>query len=64
MPGISEIGDDGGQGGGDNGAVQRGQQHPQQDRDEDEIAALHADHGARGFLIDCFGLRRLLLGFG
>lgn len=64
VPGISEIGDDSGQGGGDNGAVQRGQEHTEQDRDEDEVAALQADHGARGFLIDGFGFRRLLLRFG
>ncbi|SIN24723.1 Uncharacterised protein [Mycobacteroides abscessus subsp. abscessus] len=56
MARIAEIGDDGGQGGGDDGAVQRGEQHSQQDRDENQVASLHADHGASRFLVDCPGL--------
>ena len=42
----AQVGDDRGQRGGDDGLIQRRQQHPQHDRQEDEIAPLRADQCA------------------
>jgi len=44
----TQIGDDRGQRGGDDGLVQGRQQHAQHDRQEDEIPALRADQCAAG----------------
>ena len=43
VAGPTEIGDDGGQRGGHDRLVERGQQHAEQHRNEDEVAAVEAD---------------------
>ena len=48
MSGVAQVGDDGRQRGGDDGLVQRGEQHAQHDRHEDEVAPLGADQRAAG----------------
>ncbi len=43
MAGTAEVGDDGRQRGGHDRLVEGGQQHAEQHRNEDEVAALRAD---------------------
>ena len=56
---TAEVGDDRRQRGGHDGLVERGQQHAEQHRDEDEVAALRADACATRLWVRDGGRRSL-----